>query len=114
MAFLVQGYYVNNEYEAKEMNENPPEHVDINQMVRNILHDSPRVTRFDINWNGDHQPGGEGMETGENMDSRDGLVSEMMDDGAALQAAAASGNGGGMHALGMMGGGGGGAMDMAA
>ena len=58
------GYYVNNEYENPDWNDNPPELVDINSMVRNILHDSPRVTRFDINWNGPE------MQT-ENVDSMD-------------------------------------------
>eukprot|EP01047_Picozoa_sp_COSAG01_P015565 COSAG01_NODE_780_length_13660_cov_171.194233_17_plen_90_part_00 len=46
----MEGYYVNNEYETPEMNENPPEVVDIARVVRNILADSPRVTRFDIKW----------------------------------------------------------------
>lgn len=48
--FIRIGYYVNNEYETPEMNENPPEEVAIARVVRNILADSPRVTRFDIKW----------------------------------------------------------------
>ena len=48
--FIRIGYYVNNEYETPEMNENPPDQVDIARVVRNILADSPRVTRFDIKW----------------------------------------------------------------
>ena len=49
--FIRIGYYVNNEYDLPEMNENPPEVVDIPRVMRNILADSPRVTRWsDINW----------------------------------------------------------------
>eukprot|EP01045_Picozoa_sp_COSAG04_P000483 COSAG04_NODE_11_length_42922_cov_38.819700_19_plen_151_part_00 len=49
--FIKIGYYVNNEYDLPEMNENPPAVVDIARVMRNILADSPRVTRWsDINW----------------------------------------------------------------
>ena len=48
--FIRIGYYVNNEYDLPEMNENPPEVVDIARVMRSILADSPRVTRWSINW----------------------------------------------------------------
>ena len=55
--FIKIGYYVNNEYDLPEMNENPPEVVDIARVMRNILADSPRVTRWsDINWDLDAAP----------------------------------------------------------
>ena len=51
--FIKIGYYVNNEYDLPEMNEDPPEVVDIARVMRNILADSPRVTRWSINWDQD-------------------------------------------------------------
>lgn len=44
------GYYVNNEYEEVELKENPPPEPQFNKMVRTILSDQPRVTKFKINW----------------------------------------------------------------
>ena len=50
-------FHVNNEYDLPEMNENPPAAVDIARVMRNILADSPRVTRWsDINWDLDAAP----------------------------------------------------------
>mmetsp|Transcript_3087 Transcript_3087/g.2658 ORF Transcript_3087/g.2658 Transcript_3087/m.2658 type:complete len:95 (+) Transcript_3087:313-597(+) len=46
--FFRVGYYVYNSYDDPEMNENPPEHVQLHRIVRNVLHDKPRITRFDI------------------------------------------------------------------
>ena len=55
--FIRIGYYVNNEYDLPEMNENPPAAVDIARVMRSILADSPRVTRWsDINWDLDAAP----------------------------------------------------------
>ena len=52
--FIKIGYYVNNEYDLPEMNETPPAAVDIARVMRSILADSPRVTRWsDINWDQD-------------------------------------------------------------
>jgi len=44
------GYYVNNEYEEVELKEYPPQEPQFNKMIRTILHDQPRVTKFKINW----------------------------------------------------------------
>jgi hypothetical protein len=44
------GYYVNNIYDNEEMNLNLPENVQIDRVVRNILSDKPRITKFNINW----------------------------------------------------------------
>lgn len=41
---------MNNEYEDQEMRENPPEKVDLNKVIRNILSEKPRVTRVPIRW----------------------------------------------------------------
>ena len=47
------GYYVNNEYaEPYDPEVGPPQPVDLNKVVRTILADKPRVTRFPINWTG--------------------------------------------------------------
>jgi hypothetical protein len=41
---------VNNVYENEEMNINPPEKVEIEKVLRSILSDKPRITKFNINW----------------------------------------------------------------
>ena len=48
--FVRVGYYVNNEYDTEELRENPPAKVAIDHVVRNILAEKPRVTRFNIVW----------------------------------------------------------------
>ena len=48
--FFRVGYYVNNIYDNEEMNLNLPETVQINRVMRNILSDKPRITKFNINW----------------------------------------------------------------
>ncbi|SCU87753.1 LADA_0E05952g1_1 [Lachancea dasiensis] len=57
--FVRVGYYVNNEYDNEELRENPPAKVQVEQVVRNILAEKPRVTRFNIIWDneqGDEYP----------------------------------------------------------
>lgn len=71
--FFRVGYYVNNYYEDPELNENPPEHPDINRLTRHILVEKPRVTKFQIQWEdqystlGMHSEGGM-MQEGVGMD----------------------------------------------
>jgi len=48
--FIRIGYYVNNEYDTEELRLSPPEKHDLTKVVRNILADKPRVTRFQIDW----------------------------------------------------------------
>merc|ERR1712228_970869 len=48
--FIRIGYYVHNEYE-EAVDENTE--IDPNKIKRNILEDKPRVTRFNIAWDGD-------------------------------------------------------------
>lgn len=48
--FVRVGYYVNNEYSEPFDPENPPRPVDMSKLVRNILADKPRVTRFPVDW----------------------------------------------------------------
>lgn len=48
--FIRVGYYVNNEYDTEELRENPPAKVQVDHVVRNILAEKPRVTRFNIVW----------------------------------------------------------------
>ena len=68
--FVRVGYYVNNEYDTEELRENPPAKVQVDHVVRNILAEKPRVTRFNIVWDNElnaddyppEQPEGEGEE----------------------------------------------------
>jgi len=48
--FFRIGYYVYNSYTDPELMENPPQEIPIDKVLRNILADKPRVTRFDIKW----------------------------------------------------------------
>lgn len=48
--FVRVGYYVNNEYEEEQLKVEPPPQPIIEKLVRNILADKPRVTRFPIKW----------------------------------------------------------------
>ena len=48
--FFRCGYYLNNIYDNEEMNLNPPEKVDTSHILRSLLADKPRITRFDIDW----------------------------------------------------------------
>lgn len=50
--FVRVGYYVNNEYDNEEMNDDPPAKPVIEKVRRNILAEKPRVTRFAIKWSG--------------------------------------------------------------
>ncbi len=48
--FIRVGYYVNNEYAEESLRDNPPPVIMIDKVVRNILADKPRVTRFNADW----------------------------------------------------------------
>jgi histone chaperone ASF1 len=48
--FVRVGYYVNNEYDSPELNDDPPSKPLIERVRRNILAEKPRVTRFAIKW----------------------------------------------------------------
>lgn len=48
--FVRVGYYVNNEYDAEELNAEPPAKPVIERVRRNVLAEKPRVTRFAIKW----------------------------------------------------------------
>jgi len=37
-------------YDNEEMNLNPPDTVDISKIIRNILYEKPRITKFNIDW----------------------------------------------------------------
>jgi len=41
---------VYNFYADQELADNPPEEVQIDKIMRNILADKPRIIRFDIKW----------------------------------------------------------------
>ncbi|KAI5806189.1 ASF1 like histone chaperone-domain-containing protein [Geopyxis carbonaria] len=48
--FVRVGYYVNNEYDSEELNNEPPKTVQVERVIRNMLAEKPRVTRFAIKW----------------------------------------------------------------
>lgn len=48
--FVRVGYYVNNEYDSEELNNDPPTKPIVERIKRNILAEKPRVTRFAIKW----------------------------------------------------------------
>ena len=48
--FVRVGYYVNNEYDNDEMRTEAPNQPDFEHIVRSILAEQPRVTRFPIAW----------------------------------------------------------------
>ena len=52
--FFRCGYYLNNIYDNEEMNMNPPEKVDKDRIIRSLLADKPRITRFDIEWDNEN------------------------------------------------------------
>jgi histone chaperone ASF1 len=79
--FVRVGYYVNNEYGQDVDPENPPRPIDLSKLVRSILADKPRVTRFPIQWTGDMvmEQGGEaggaaGAEEGEEYMGQEGAA----------------------------------------
>mmetsp|Transcript_7697 Transcript_7697/g.20961 ORF Transcript_7697/g.20961 Transcript_7697/m.20961 type:complete len:220 (-) Transcript_7697:74-733(-) len=50
--FLRVGYYVNNEYVEEQMREEPPTVPVLDKLMRSILSDKPRVTKYPIDWEG--------------------------------------------------------------
>lgn len=50
------GYYVNNDYQMPELSENPPPVTNFDLLVRSILAEEPRVTRFAIPWDIEDNP----------------------------------------------------------
>ena len=50
--FFRVGYYINNSYDNEEMNIQPPEQVQIDRVVRSLLAEKPRITKFFIDWDG--------------------------------------------------------------
>ena len=48
--FIRIGYYVNIDYEEESLRDDPPDVPDVDRLVRSILADKPRVTKFTIDW----------------------------------------------------------------
>jgi histone chaperone ASF1 len=48
--FVRVGYYVSNEYDTPELQNEPPKQPILDRIVRNMLTEKPRVTRFAIKW----------------------------------------------------------------
>ncbi|GAB5031933.1 Hypothetical protein NocV09_00701960 [Nannochloropsis oceanica] len=73
--FVRVGYYVNNEYAEAFDPENPPRPVDLGKLVRNILADKPRVTRFPVDWGlGAGVEGGQQPQVTEEEAAAEGVV----------------------------------------
>ncbi len=68
------GFYVNNEYETPELQENPPTPHDTSKIRRNILTSKPRVTSFPIEW--DTPSASEAANGIEHMDAQEGQEEE--------------------------------------
>jgi histone chaperone ASF1 len=98
--FVRVGYYVNNEYDTEELRITPPSKVQVDRVVRNILAEKPRVTRFNIVWDNEghadefppEQPdvdliddeeeygAGEGDEEDEEDEEKEGVEDELEDE----------------------------------
>ena len=48
--FIRIGYYVHNHYEDPMLQDNPPPIIAIDKVVKTIIHDQPRITKFPIDW----------------------------------------------------------------
>lgn len=48
--FFRCGYYLNNSYDNEKMNLSPPERIMVEHIIRSVLADKPRITRFDVDW----------------------------------------------------------------
>ena len=74
---------MNNYYEEPELIENPPTKPEITKLVRHILVEKPRVTKFQIDWddhmttmNNDHQNGINMMQQSHELTQQEGLMSK--------------------------------------
>lgn len=56
--FFRVGYYINNVYDDESLSADPPEEPQYEKIKRLILHNKPRITKFNINWDNsvDHIP----------------------------------------------------------
>ena len=52
--FFRCGYYLNVLYDNDEMNYNPPEKIDTSHLIRSILAEKPRITKYDIDWDNEN------------------------------------------------------------
>lgn len=76
--FIRVGYYVSNEYQDPELQENPPEQPIFEKLTRNILASNPRVTKFKINW--DDQANGQSTSNGATNGEEEGMQSGEVDE----------------------------------
>ena len=63
--FIRVGYYVNNEYADEELREEPPANARLDRVLRNILAEKPRVTRFPCEFDAQTIPVADGAAMGE-------------------------------------------------
>merc|ERR1712228_960270 len=77
--FIRIGYYVHNEYEEQMDSNDENIEIEPDKIQRNILEDKPRVTRFNIAWDGDKdkmKTDGGDDETKENENENDAQYEE--------------------------------------
>lgn len=83
--FIRIGYYVNDEYaDPYDPEVGPPSPLDITKVVRTILADKPRVTRFNIPWDGADEEKGPPPQ----QEAEGDVSMEVADDDDALASAA--------------------------
>ncbi len=83
--FLRVGYYVNNEYvEEYDPEVGPPKPLDFSKVVRTILADKPRVTRFGINWGDTNAEEESQLQVEEGDTGMEEEVDEQVDDEAMM------------------------------
>eukprot|EP00227_Mantoniella_beaufortii_P019386 CAMPEP_0197581662 /NCGR_PEP_ID=MMETSP1326-20131121/5107_1 /TAXON_ID=1155430 /ORGANISM="Genus nov. species nov., Strain RCC2288" /LENGTH=222 /DNA_ID=CAMNT_0043145605 /DNA_START=289 /DNA_END=953 /DNA_ORIENTATION=- len=103
--FIRVGYYVNNEYADEELRENPPEAVKMDRVVRNILAEKPRVTRFPCEFDTPTIPTAASMEEDdENREPAAGVGAGGFGGGGGMAPGFTDGGNGGMMASKMGGG----------
>lgn len=60
--FIRVGYYVNTDYADEALRDDPPERPQLDRLVRTILENKPRVTKFAIEWDDVPDAAGKGLE----------------------------------------------------
>lgn len=82
--FVRVGYYVNTEYEDEARRLEPPVEVDFKGLIRNVLVEKPRVTRFNNPWDSELKSGPWGVST----DNAQGAVPGVSNDATSGMAGA--------------------------
>lgn len=68
--FVRVGYYVNTEYEDEARRAEPPANVDFAGLIRNVLVEKPRVTRFNCPWDSEVKTFGSNVQSSSSQDQQ--------------------------------------------